>query len=271
MCGILNERAEGNFQRYYVGIVTLLAYDYCLTIGQEVEEIWTGNRSLKSILSNGNMRDYSFRSSSIFYNCILTFPNSASCARFAIVKWFQTLLIIIPAETVLLIRTFTLTNHHRPIAVFLGSLMIFQCFVVFYAMSRRGENRALASPFEIGDPYHACILFSEPRMDAAYLGVTILFDFTVFASTIIRTLTFRTKEVLPTTVLLRTILRDGVLYFGVILSGNVVWMICALTGRVREHAFLLPFFILMKFLGWLARGKTYKRTVSLLTSFLSSK
>lgn len=38
-------------------------------------------------------------------------------------------------------RTFTLTNHNKPIAVFLVSLMIFQCLVVFYAMSRRGKNQ----------------------------------------------------------------------------------------------------------------------------------
>jgi len=46
VCGIENERAEGNLQRYYVGMAALLVYDYFLTIGQELEEIWTGNRSL---------------------------------------------------------------------------------------------------------------------------------------------------------------------------------------------------------------------------------
>lgn len=91
---------------------------------------------------------------------LLTFPNSTSCEHFAIVKWLQTLLIVIPAETVLLIRyavmrfdfsyffpdffadrTSTLTSHNRPIMLFLVSLMIFQCFVVFYAMSNRSKNQ----------------------------------------------------------------------------------------------------------------------------------
>ena len=103
--------------------------------------------------------------------------------------------------------------------------------------------------------------------DTAYLGVTIIFDFTIFASTILRTLTFRTKDILPTTVLLRTILRDGALYFAVILSGNVVWMICALTGRVWD----LPFFLLFRLMNLFdrpERDKTYECTVSRV-SFLS--
>ena len=41
-------RAKENLQRYFVGMAALLAYDYCLTIGQELEEIWTGNRSLSA-------------------------------------------------------------------------------------------------------------------------------------------------------------------------------------------------------------------------------
>ncbi|KAJ3516970.1 hypothetical protein NLJ89_g802 [Agrocybe chaxingu] len=211
------------FKRYYVGMAALLAYDYCLTIGQELEDIWKGKRSpifyLYVMLISplcGHLRcEYrpSLRARSV--QC------SVSCDRFAIVKWFQTLLIVIPAETVLVFRF---------VMAFLVSTMIVQCCVVFYAMSRPGKNRALETPDHLADAYHICILFSEPKMDTAYLGVSILFDFTVFLLTILRTINFRTKK-LPKTALLQTILRDGALYFAVILSGNIVWMVCALIGR----------------------------------------
>lgn len=69
--------------------------------------------------------------------------------------------------------------------------------------------------------------------DTAYLGVSILFDFIVFAVTILRTITFQ-QTLVPKTGLMRTIFRDGVLYFATILSGNVIWMACALAGRVRS-------------------------------------
>lgn len=66
--------------------------------------------------------------------------------------------------------------------------------------------------------------------DTAYLGVSILFDFIVFCTTILRTISFQ-GNLFPKTGLMRTIVRDGILYFAVILSGNVIWMVCALTGR----------------------------------------
>lgn len=52
VCVTENARAKGNLQRYYVGMVALLTYDYCLTIGQELEEIWTGNRSVSASFIN---------------------------------------------------------------------------------------------------------------------------------------------------------------------------------------------------------------------------
>ncbi|KAH9477635.1 hypothetical protein JR316_0009861 [Psilocybe cubensis] len=142
--------SESPDQRYYVGMAALLAYDYCLTIRQEIETIWKGNRSLgmKTTL----------------------WTAESSCNRFAIVEWIQTLLIVLPAEAVLVLR------------------------------------------------------------DTAYLGVSIFFDFTVFIFTICRTVNFSQIK-LPTASLLRTILRDGAFYFLVILSGNIVWMVCSLTGR----------------------------------------
>ncbi|KAF8962277.1 hypothetical protein BDZ97DRAFT_1920564 [Flammula alnicola] len=193
------------FKRYYVGMASLLAYDYCLTIGRNCEKF-------------GQERDQPYSTS------------TSCCDRFAIVKWLETLLVVIPAESVLVIRTFALTNRNNFVVVFLCSIMIVQCCVVFYAMSQPGKNRALQTPSQLGDPYHVCILFSDPKMDTAYLGVSILFDFTVFLLTIFRTVNFQ-RKVLPTTTLLRTILQDGALYFAVILSGNIVWMICALVGR----------------------------------------
>ncbi|KAK0473769.1 hypothetical protein IW261DRAFT_1503341 [Armillaria novae-zelandiae] len=60
------------------------------------------------------------------------------------------------------------------------------------------------------DLFHVCILFSSPVMETLYLTASILFDSIVF---------------------IITIQRDGTLYFGIILTGNAIWMIFALCGR----------------------------------------
>ncbi|KAF9475415.1 hypothetical protein BDN70DRAFT_883735 [Pholiota conissans] len=218
------------FKRYYVGLASLLAYDYCLVFERELKYIWKGQRSLMFYLYLMNRYIpvcFSIITLSAYFSPLWT---SEVCNRFAIVKWFETLLTVIPAESVLVVRTFALTGHNRWVAMFLSSIMFVQCFVVIYAMSQPGKNQALQTPSTLADPYHVCILFSDPKMDTAYLGVSILFDFIVFAVTILRTVTF-THSLVPKTTLMRTIVRDGVLYFAIILSGNIIWMACALTGR----------------------------------------
>ncbi|KJA26944.1 hypothetical protein HYPSUDRAFT_63712 [Hypholoma sublateritium FD-334 SS-4] len=215
-----------------------MAYDYLLTLEREVKYIWTGKRSLMFYLYLVNrylpmlfsMITLSAYFSPLWTSAVRMVLRNICCDRFAIVKWLETLLIVIPAESVLLVRTFAITGYNKVITTLLVSIMIVQCCVVIYAMSRPGKNQALQTPSTLGDPYHVCILFSDPKMDTAYLGVSILFDFIVFCTTILRTLSFQ-GNLFPKTGLMRTIIRDGVLYFAVILSGNVVWMVCALTGR----------------------------------------
>ncbi|KAK0444544.1 uncharacterized protein EV420DRAFT_1574401 [Desarmillaria tabescens] len=72
------------------------------------------------------------------------------------------------------------------------------------------------------DSIHVCILFSNPLMDTLYLALSILFD------------SYSNHRIIPTTLLLQRIQRDGTLYFGVILTGNALWMLFALCGRVSR-------------------------------------
>ncbi|KAF8157072.1 hypothetical protein B0H34DRAFT_675415 [Crassisporium funariophilum] len=200
------------FKQYYVGIAAVLAYDYCLTIGQELEFIWTGKRS------------------PIFYLYVTNRYCPIAFCFITLFEWIQTLLIIIPAEAVLVLRTFALTNRSKPILGILTCVMMAQCSIVFFAISQTNGNHALQTPSGIADEYHVCILFSDPRMETAYLALSILFDFTVFSLTVIRILSV-SPTFFPNTVLLRTILRDGIFSFCIILSGNCIWMICALVAR----------------------------------------
>jgi len=109
------------------------------------------------------------------------------------------------------------------------SLVLAQCIVVIYAMSEPGHNNAMPAPDIPLDPYHVCVLFSDPRMDTAYLAVSIAFDSIVFAITLI--FTVKEHRLRPNSILLQTIQRDGTLYFCVILTGNLTWMLLALYAR----------------------------------------
>lgn len=71
---------------------------------------------------------------------------------------------------------------------------------------------------------------SSKHRDTIYLTVSILFDSIVFIITLQATI--QSRKIIPTTLLLQRIQRDGTLYFGIILTGNTLWMIFALCGRV---------------------------------------
>ncbi|KAJ6608287.1 hypothetical protein B0H10DRAFT_2068315 [Mycena sp. CBHHK59/15] len=236
---------------YFVACFALLFFDYGLTLGNEVELVWKGKKTpmfwLFMIVSAKNLHSRRrIRKSCSAQNryipmafCIITlfayfsplwdFPRRAkdlrctdtrnSCNRFAIVEWLQTLLIVVPAEVVLLLRVYALTNRNKYLLVLLVAIIVTECIIVFYAMSIRGTNDALPLPHVPIDSFHADIVFCRllltSNRDTAYLSTSIGFDSIVFAITIACT----------------TIRWDGTMYFCVILSGNAVWMALAINAR----------------------------------------
>ncbi|KAJ3747813.1 hypothetical protein DFH05DRAFT_1393599 [Lentinula detonsa] len=208
------------FKWYYTACCTILFYDFMLTWQEEYEYIWNGARK------GHGMQICSNRSSSWCWasvDCV-----HAVCNRFAIVEWVQTLLVTLPAETVLLIRVNALAGR-RFLTLILWAIMVAQFVIVIYAMSQPEQNSGLPLPGIPIDQFHVCILYSKPEMDLAYLLCSIVFDSIVFITTLVITIDnkFRPAD----SALLSTIQRDGVLYFCAILSGNIIWLILTLRER----------------------------------------
>ncbi|KAJ7509429.1 hypothetical protein B0H11DRAFT_2216349 [Mycena galericulata] len=236
-------------QLYFVGCFALLFFDYFLTLADEVEYMWKGkktgmfylflmNRYCPMAFCMITLFAY-FSPLWSFAVCIAHFPSCymaltseslrcISCNRFAIVEWLQTLLIVVPAEVVLLLRVFALTNRNKYLLGLLVSLVLLECVIVIYAMSRPGNN-ALVLPNVPLDSFHVCLLYSNPKMDTAYLSTSIAFDCIAFAVTMARTVKSNSSR--SPSPILQTIRWDGTLYFCVILSGNVVWMALARNAR----------------------------------------
>ncbi|KAK0183987.1 hypothetical protein F5146DRAFT_501103 [Armillaria mellea] len=222
------------FKWYYVASCTVIFFDYFLTLSDEVEYAWKGRKGpifFLFLLNRYCAMSFCIITLFAYFSPLWTFE---VCNRFAIVEWLQALLAAIPAEAVLLIRVYALTGNRKLYISILSLLPITQCIIVIYAMAQPGENNALPLPDLSAqsngtDLFHVCILFSNPVMDTLYLTVSILFDSIVFIITLQATI--QCRKIIPTTLLLQRIQRDGTLYFGIILTGNVVWMIFALCGR----------------------------------------
>jgi len=128
-----------------------------------------------------------------------------------------------------MLRVYALTNRRRSFLYFLILMASTQSILVVYAISRVRENKALPLPDIPIDAFHICILFSDPVKDMSYLAVSITFDGIVLCLTL--AVTVSTSKNRPTMPLLRTIRRDGLIYFFVIFSGNLAWMLLALYAR----------------------------------------
>ncbi|KAJ3987071.1 hypothetical protein F5890DRAFT_1472506 [Lentinula detonsa] len=233
------------FKWYYTACCTILFYDFMLTWQEEYEYIWNGARKghvfylfllIDSVINP------------ILYELAYFSPlwTMEICNRFAIVEWVQTLLVTLPAETVLLIRVNALAGR-RFLTLILWAIMVAQFVIVIYAMSQPEQNSGLPLPGIPIDQFHVCILYSKPEMDLAYLLCSIVFDSIVFITTLVITIDnkcsiwpdggdsstrlgqsrFRPAD----SALLSTIQRDGVLYFCAILSGNIIWLILTLRER----------------------------------------
>jgi len=219
------------FKWYFSGVFTLLFFDFFLTLADEVEFIWKGKKATMFYLFLMN------RYCPMAF-CIITLFAYFSplwdyeiCDRFAIVEWLQTLLIVVPAEVVLLLRIYALTNRNKYLLTFLVSIILAECIIVFYAMSMPGTNDALVLPHVPIDSFRVCILYSDPKMDTAYLSTSLAFDCIVLVITLACTAAKNAVHRTRSWAIMQRIRWDGTLYFCVILSGNVVWMALAINAR----------------------------------------
>ncbi|KAJ7135876.1 hypothetical protein C8R44DRAFT_869577 [Mycena epipterygia] len=228
-------QGETQLRMYLAGSFALLFFDFFLTLGDEVECIWKGRKTAMFYIFL--MNRYCpmafciitlFANFSPLWNFEILADFAQICNRFAIVEWLQTLLIVVPAEVVLLLRVYALTNRNKHLLGLLVSIVLAECVVVFYAMSIPGRNNALPLPHVPIDSFRVCFLNSDPKMDTAYLSISIAFDCIVFAVTLARTTQRPDARAIS---IMQTIRWDGTLYFCVILSGNVVWMALALNAR----------------------------------------
>ncbi|KAK7046609.1 hypothetical protein R3P38DRAFT_2689033 [Favolaschia claudopus] len=218
------------FKWYFAGIFSILIFDFFLTLVDEVELIWKGKKGTVFYLFVMNRYCPLAFGIVTFFAYFSPLWSYEVCNRFAIVEWLQTLLIVVPAEVVLSLRVYAFSNKNRYLFAFLMSLILAECIIVFYAMSLPGTNDALELPHIPLDSFRVCILYSDPKMDTAYLSTSIAFDCIVLALTLFFTASSISGSS-TTNALVSTIRRDGTLYFCVILSGNVVWMALAINAR----------------------------------------
>ncbi|KAG7090646.1 hypothetical protein E1B28_009747 [Marasmius oreades] len=206
---ILHLQAGKYFQ--IAGYVMLL-YDHCITFGEEVERVWKRDISGASILFLLNR----YLTPLQFAFIIDAFNNPGCCNRIVSFEGYTTVGLVAVCELVMILRVFALYGRNYWILGFLMVVLAVQIIISSYGLSF--GLRAPLPPGLIG-----CI-FTGPPDKPIFPGVwyaPAATDFIIFSLTLYRTMKF-IRDSSSTTPLITQFARDGILYFAVIFTANMV-------------------------------------------------
>ncbi|ESK95415.1 hypothetical protein Moror_3853 [Moniliophthora roreri MCA 2997] len=154
----------------------------------------------------------------------------------------QTFLSICIAEIFITLRVYALLGMHKGILAVSGTIMICQWAIGIYVLSVGGlsqpaallSRRAELPTLPNAGPYHICQLISgiiAAPWTEAYLCLTLVFDGLAFIAILVVTLKMIPKRGTHVLYILKVIQRDGILYFFVLFSSNLVWVLLLLRAR----------------------------------------
>lgn len=204
--------------------ITILVYDYFLTFPTEVSLIWNRPKTLVSVLFLIN-RYFAPLAITICFVALFNkdLPEKL-CIHFAPFEGAFTLITVVVAEALLILRVTAIYNHSKVIIGSLVSLLIAQlCFMIF-VLVHSGPVIIPPSPLTYG-----CILVADPSIGALLVMWTIptlVFDVVILTLLVIGL--WKRAKLYPDLPLIRLIIRDGVLFFSVNFASTLLWTLLGL-------------------------------------------
>jgi len=206
--------------------VTLLFYDYFLTFGDEVEFIWRRpKKSLTSVLYLTNR--YFTPAACVICMIALFSPNWTlkSCDSFSKFEGLMTLVTVMIAEALLVLRVCTVFGNDRRVLVFQCTLWVIQLCFMSFTLAHSGPVIIPPSPITYG-----CILVADPKIGGLsifFVVPSLVFD----TSTIVLLLAglIRRARFNKHSPILKLLARDGILYFALVFASNTAWTVTGLT------------------------------------------
>ncbi|KAJ3831986.1 hypothetical protein F5878DRAFT_647159 [Lentinula raphanica] len=239
-------------KRYWVAITALWAYEYLLTVGDEVRYAWKGKGT------KNTMRCIIFW---LFflnrYLCliIIVITNVAYftllftqeiCYRYGFVEQLETLFMVTIVEVLVLLRVYALSGHKQyvlfiaiPLITVQWALLLYQDVLYKDGTSNLGVllfarelDTSAIPPLPDIDAYKLCLAIPSTeivRAGETFLSLCIVYDGLAVLS-IVYFVSQQAKgfHLAP---IIELVQRDGLLYFAVMFSSNFVWLMMALHAR----------------------------------------
>ncbi|KAJ8501501.1 hypothetical protein ONZ45_g12129 [Pleurotus djamor] len=213
---------------------TILFYDHLLTFGDEIQHIWKKPKTPLSLLFLLNR----YFAPPVFIICIIAlfspdwtvetlvgfvYPliifsmDHFRCTSFAKFEGVLTLVTVMVAESMLILRVYAVYHQSRLVLVACLTVWITQLGLMSYILAHSGPVVIPRTPVTYG-----CILVADlGSLNILFVVPSIVFDTTIFVMLMVA-LVKKARDH-PLSMMLQIILRDGILYFVVVFMLNSAW------------------------------------------------
>ncbi|KAJ8093257.1 hypothetical protein PM082_020743 [Marasmius tenuissimus] len=170
------------------------------------------------------------------------------CSRYGFMETLETMLLTFTAEVFVGLRVYALSKRRKLVLYAAAFVLVWQWGIAIYAMSQSSlgtDQVQLLLPMDgppplvlpdlpKTDPYHICIFISviavAPWVEA-FLCISLAFDGIAFLAITYFSFVMAREQGYRVTHLLRIIQRDGIVYFFVLFSSNLVWVLILFYAR----------------------------------------
>lgn len=209
---------------YALATGTILFYDYLLTLADEIKYAWSRKKSWIFWIFIVNRY---FPMTWQFWQFALSYGSRSQtiaevCGKTVFYSAFVFAVCTLLAQVVLTVRIYAVTMKNLPIAVGFAIITACQLVLGMYVVVLAALEGAQPLPSLPLDAYHLCIFVQHRRLEIAYAGISLSFDFLAFLLIIILA-TKSEAAGLGVPSLLYTIAEDATLYFLVIFTAHIAF------------------------------------------------
>ncbi|KAJ7177495.1 hypothetical protein C8R43DRAFT_872502, partial [Mycena crocata] len=157
------------------------------------------------------------------------------CTRYGFMETLETVLLTTTAELFLALRVYAITAQSKVFPCVTAAILSCQWAIAIYAMDIPG-----LPPLPNLDPYHGNQIILAITDDSVpyvkgFLSLSLAFDTLVFLTIVYVTVkSSKSYQFMP---LMRIIQRDGILYFLVLFSSNLIWVLLLIYAPVCASMF----------------------------------
>jgi len=235
--------ADARLTNYFaVASFVWVLYDHLITLEEEVELIWKGERSFPNLLYLAN-RYYTLITFSIIIGFMFSESNSnTTCRVFLQFERVLATILVVNVDLILAFRVWVLYERRRRLLYFFAVCLLLEMLTMLVMLSV--PVKYLNGFTHVGDILPGCNLL-DPAMKGFYSFYNIppiVMSFVIFVLTLYKCGTVLHREKTLDLPIVSLFLRDGILwFFAILLVGTAQIVLWARATSTVSQVLILPY------------------------------